>query len=148
MRGTKRASRLLVNSPNEVAVDAQVAASTEQAPGAVPPTGGVPPEDAHTGDSEAKERSASDDLADGLDLLLRAARKAMHSVDPRLEAVAQRALGRLQQFDSEASAAWRERTGTDAEQLEKLATDVGKEIATVVERVANRVESVLGGASK
>jgi hypothetical protein len=138
-----------MNTTNESkALDAQAAAASEQAPGAVPPTGGVPPEDAAANRGSARARSAADDLADGLDLLLRATRKAMHSVDPRLEAMAQRALGRLQQFDSEASTAWHERTGIDPKQVEKLASDAGREIATVVERLATRVESVFGAAKK
>lgn len=138
-----------MTTPNEEASQvAQTAASTERAPGAVPLTGGVPPEDAEANPSGAKERSASDDLADGLDLLLRAARKAMHSVDPRLEAAAQRALERLQQFDSEASSALRERTGIDPKQVEKLAADTGREIASVVERLAKGVEKVFSGSSK
>jgi hypothetical protein len=98
--------------------------------------------------SAVKEQSAAEDLADGLDLLMRAARKATHSVDPRLEALAQRALARLQEFDSGSSALWHERSGVDPRQVEKLATDTGREIAAFVEHVALGVESTLSGSNK
>jgi hypothetical protein len=105
----------------------------------------VPPEEGGLVQSSAKERSAAEDLADGLDLLMRAARKATHSVDPRLEEIAQRALARLQEFDSGSSSLWHERSGIDPRQVEKLATDMGREIAAFVERMALGVESGLTG---
>lgn len=129
-------------------LNAQTAAWTERAPGAVPPTGGVPPEDAGLVQSGVKERSAAEDLADGLDLLLRAARKTTHTVDPRLEAIAQRALARLQEFDSGSSSLWHERSGIDPRQVEKLASDTGREIAAFVERTALGVEAALADKTK
>jgi hypothetical protein len=74
----------------------------------------------------------------------RAARKALRSVDPRLEAATERALERLQELDAKSSASLRERTGIDPKQLDQLAADVGRELAAALERVTSRVEAVLG----
>lgn len=147
--GTNRALSVGVSTSSpSTTLNVQAAAWTERAPGAVPPTGGVPPEDAGRIHSAVKERSAAEDLADGLDLLLRAARKTTHSVDPRLEEIAQQALARLQEFDSGSSSLWHERSGIDPRQVEKLAVDTGKEIAAFVEHIALGVESALAGPSK
>jgi hypothetical protein len=120
------------NDPNDQASDA---------PGAIPPTGGVPPEDAPpVAPGPAGERSASEDLTDGIDLIRRAARKALGSLDPRIEAAAERAVKRLQELDVNAVEELRRRAGPD---VERLATEVGREIEGFVARVAERVESVL-----
>lgn len=141
MKYAKRSTVTSSTSPRDLT--AETSASTAQAPGAVPPTGGVPPEDA-AGAGGATTRSASEDLADGLDLMLRAARKALHSVDPRLEEAAQRALARLQQLDADSSASLRDRSGIDPQQVRDLASEVGRELASTLERVTQRVEAVLG----
>jgi hypothetical protein len=120
-------------------------ASPAGAPGAIPPTGGVPPEDARSASgASAATRSATDDLVDGIDLMLRAARKALHSVDPRIEAAAAEALERLRQLDEQAGEAARQRLGVERGELEKILGDLGRDMASAVERVAKRVDSAFG----
>jgi hypothetical protein len=124
---------------------AQDSAETN-APGAVPPTGGVSPEDAASAPgTQAHERSATDDLADGIDLLRRAARKALRSVDPRIEAAAERALSHLQELDEKTVEPLRQKFGPlDQKRLETLVTEVGREFQSALERVTERVEAALG----
>jgi hypothetical protein len=110
------------------------------APGAVPPTGGVPPEDAGPAAS-ADTRPAADDLADGIDLMLRAARKALRSVDPGIEAAAAQAVTRLQELDSKVMAAARENLGAEQRKLEQLAGDMGRDISAILKRVADRIDA-------
>lgn len=113
------------------------------APGAVPPTGGVAPEDA-AGSSSPDTRSASDDLADGIDLMLRAARKALKSVDPGLEAAAARAVTRLQELDEQVLDSAREQWGAEQQKLEHLAGEMGRDIAALLKRVAERIDTGWG----
>jgi hypothetical protein len=111
------------------------------APGAVPPTGGVPPEDAPPASGSAAEtRSASDDLADGIDLMLRAARKALRAVDPRIEAGAALALQRLRELDEQAEEAARRKLGMDRGELEKMLSELGRDTMAAVERVTKRID--------
>jgi len=110
------------------------------APGAIPPTGGVPPEDAGPS-SSPDTRSATDDLADGIDLMLRAARKALKSVDPGLEAAAARAVTRLQELDTQVLDSAREHLGAEQQKLERLATEMGRDIAAVLRRVAESIDA-------
>ncbi len=94
-------------------------------------------------------RSASQDLADGLELMLRAARKAVKSVDPgKIESLGRRAVGHLENLD-------RKRVGEigkkaarnlDPRRIEEIAEEAGRELLSVVERVAERVESVVSGS--
>jgi hypothetical protein len=117
------------------------------ASGAIPPTGGVPPEDAGPAAKPGHDpQSAGDDLADGIDLLLRAARKALKSVDPRVEAAAQQAVTRLQALDAQAAEALRKNLGVDPRQIDELATEIGRDLVAVVQRVAERVEATFGRA--
>jgi hypothetical protein len=93
-------------------------------------------------------RSASRDLAEGLELMLRAAKKAVKSVDPgRLEALGRRAVQNLENLD-------RKRVGElgrkaaknlDPRRIEEIAEEAGRELLNVVERVAERVESAVAG---
>jgi hypothetical protein len=93
-------------------------------------------------------RSASQDLADGLELMLRAARKAVRSVDPsKIESLGRRAVGHLENLD-------RKRVGElgkkaarnlDPRRIEEIAEEAGRELLSVVERVAERVESAVSG---
>lgn len=117
----------------------------EPAPGAVPPTGGAAPEDAPpAAPGPAHERSATEDLTDGLDLIRRAARKALGSLDPRIEAAAERAVKRLQELDENATVAFRRRANPETlADVERLANEVGQEIEGFVGRVAERIEAVL-----
>lgn len=106
---------------------------SEQAPSDVPPRGA----------GAGHKRSATDDLADGLDLMLRAARKALHSLDPRIEEVGRRALERLQALDATAlETAKRAREQLDMGKLEQAAQDAGREVEKTVERLAKRIETV------
>jgi hypothetical protein len=117
------------------------AVTAPDAPGAVPPTGGTPPEDASpSGDMHERQRSAADDLVDGIDLLLRAARKTLDAVDPRLEAAAAVALERLREIDETVTAEARKKLGADAQQLESIAKELGRELSDAVQRVASRVD--------
>ncbi|HVJ20483.1 MAG TPA: hypothetical protein VM686_33950 [Polyangiaceae bacterium] len=92
-----------------------------------------------------KESSAADDLADGLDLMLRAARKAMRTLDPRIEETARRALERLEQFDASALSEMGKKAAAkvDPQRLEQVAEEAGREIAGAVERVAQRIEEAI-----
>ncbi len=132
----------MANSPNDP--NAQV----PEAPGAIPPTGGVAPEDAPPAADTARERSASEDLTDGIDLIRRAARKALGKLDPRIEAAAERAVKRLQELDTNAVEELRRRAGPEAlADIERLANEVGREIEGFVGRVAERVEAALSKKS-
>jgi hypothetical protein len=94
-------------------------------------------------------RSASQDLADGLELMLRAARKAVRSVDPgKIESLGRRAVSSLENLD-------RKRVGElgkkaaknlDPRRIEEIAEEAGRELLNVVERVAERVESAVSGS--
>jgi hypothetical protein len=116
-------------------------ASPARAPGAVPPTGGVPPEDARpASEGHAPTRSAAEDLTDGIDLMLRAARKTLRSLDPRIEAGAAQALERLRELDEQAEDAARQRFGVERGELEKILNELGRDVVSAVERVAKRID--------
>jgi hypothetical protein len=118
---------------------------TDLSSGAVPPTGGVPPEDAPAaarGPAEAS--SAREDLVDGIELIRRAARKALGALDPHVEQAAERAVTHLRQLDEDAAEVFRKR-GRDLGQLETLVTEFGREVSGLVERVAAKVESAAKG---
>ena len=135
------------NQSRKKDLEGAIAAEVE-APGAIPPTGGVPPQDAPPAFAAREGRSAADDLVDGIDLMLRAARKATRSVEPRIEATAERVVIRLKEFDERVANQSQPRAALDRKQLEAIATDAGREVAALVERVAHRVESVLGRAEE
>lgn len=106
-----------------------------------------PPSDAP---SEDRGRSAAQDLADGLDLMLRAARKAVRHVDPQnVESIGRRALDnlealkkrRVEEIRSEA------RRKLDPRRIEEIAEEAGKELFRVVERVAERVDAIVNRGS-
>jgi hypothetical protein len=83
-------------------------------------------------------------LADGIDLMLRAARKAMRKVDPRIEAAGAQALERLRALDEQAGEMARQRLGVERGELEKILSDLGRDLAATVERVAKRVDGAFG----
>ena len=127
--------------PNPSDVTRPEGTASAGAAGAVPPTGGAPPEDAApSGDMHEEHRSAADDLVDGIDLLLRAARKTMAAVDPRLEAAAAATLERLREIDETVTAEARKQLGADAQQLESIAKDLGRELSDAVQRVTSRID--------
>lgn len=69
----------------------------------------------------------------------------MRSVDPRIEEAAERALNTLQEIDAKAAEPIRRTVGAiDPQRVEALATEAGREIASLIERIAGRVESELG----
>jgi hypothetical protein len=79
--------------------------------------------------------------------MLRAARKTLRSVDPRIEAAAARAVTRLQEFD-DALAADLRRPAKAEPILGKLALDAGREMAGMVEQLAARLEKALAHSAK
>lgn len=127
-------------TPSDESGAAQAAAA--RAPGAIPPTEGVPPEDAPPAGSARQESSAAEDLADGVDLMLRAARKALRSFDPQVERAAERALKQLQELDSNAFEEFSKAGRIDPKKLEQAAEEAGRGIASVLERVTERVDAL------
>jgi hypothetical protein len=102
-------------------------------------------------DRDSGSSSASKDLADGLDLMLRAARKAVKEVDlGRIEDLGRKAKQNLERLDRKAvedlgrKAAQR----LDPRRLEEIAEDAGRELLNVVERVAERVDTVVSGRGR
>jgi len=96
-------------------------------------------------------RSASDDLADGLELMLRAARKAMRGIDPgRIEALGRRAVSSVENLDRRTVGELGRKAARnlDPRRIEEIAEDAGRELLGVVERVADRVESAVSGAQR
>lgn len=111
----------------------------------IPPAEQTPADVPPHGPGAGHERSAADDLADGLDLMLRAARKALHSLDPRIEEAGKKALERLEALDASAlETAKRARERLDVGKLEQAAQEAGREVVKTVERLAERIESVFG----
>lgn len=122
-------------------------AATAHAPGAVPATEGVPPRTGTPANPDGPERSASEDLADALDLLRRAARKSLHAVDPRIEQLAERAVMQLRELDEQALhefSAGRARF----QDLEQAAQQAGRDVLATLERVVEGVDRILRDSSK
>jgi hypothetical protein len=110
------------------------------APGAVPPTGGTAPENAKPVASTSESASSAvEDLVDGIDLLLRAARKTLRAADPRLEAAAESALERLRELDERATIEARKKLGIDTEKIESIAREFGRELTQAVEHITTRI---------
>jgi hypothetical protein len=115
-----------------------------------------------TGDDEqkgAEERdqkedrgpTAARDLADGLELMLRAARKAMRNVDPtKLEDLGRRAIRGLEQVDRQKVQDFGRKAvkNLDPRRVEEVAEDAGRELLAVVERVAERIDGLIGSAGR
>jgi hypothetical protein len=109
---------------------------------AEPKDGATPPEE--------PESSASRDLAEGLDLMLRAARKALSRVNPtRIEAAGRRAVERLESLDPKTVGELGKKAAKnlDPRRIEEIAEEAGRELIHVIERVADRVESAVAGAA-
>jgi hypothetical protein len=99
---------------------------------------------------EPEESPASRDLAEGLDLMLRAARKAMSRVNPtKLEAAGRRAVERLENLDARKVSELGKKAAKnlDPRRIEEIAEEAGRELIHVIERVAERVESAVAGAT-
>lgn len=107
------------------------------------------PEGEQSTDQARPERGASQDLADGLELMLRAARKAVRHVEPgRLEELGRRALGSLENLDKRkvGELGRKAARNLDPRRIEEIAEEAGRELLGVVERVADRVDAVLSGS--
>jgi hypothetical protein len=104
--------------------------------------------------SEADERdptSASEDLSEGLDLMLRAARKALSRVNSsKLEAAGRRAFEKLENLDAKkvGELGRKAAKNLDPRRIEEIAEEAGRELINVIERVADRVETAVGGATR
>lgn len=99
---------------------------------------------------DERSRTAAQDLADGLDLMLRAARKAVRHVDPQnVESIGRRALDNLDALKKRRVEELRNeaRRKLDPRRIEEIAEEAGKELMRVVERVAERVDSVVNRGS-
>lgn len=113
------------------------------------PSGGGGPE-APAGEQE-EARSASSDLADGLELMLRAARKAMRGIDPgRIEELGRRAVSSVENLDRRkvGELGRKAAKNLDPRRIEEIAEEAGRELLGVVERVADRVEGMVSGAQR
>ena len=90
---------------------------------------------------------AVDDLTHGLDLIMRAARKAVRNIDPKhIEELGQRAKRSLEELDREKVRDLGRRAAQtlDPKKIEEIANEAGRELLNVVERVAERVDAVVG----
>ncbi|HMJ14260.1 MAG TPA: hypothetical protein VK524_22750 [Polyangiaceae bacterium] len=105
-----------------------------------------PPEGAKNRTSDA-EQSAADDLAAGLDLMLRAARKALKNIEPaRIEELGKRAMRSVENLDRKAVSELGKKAAKnlDPRRIEEVAEEAGRELMSVIERVAERVEDMIG----
>jgi hypothetical protein len=93
-------------------------------------------EDLDGSDGKASS-SAAGDLADGLELLRKAAEKAGPPRDPRVEEISERALSRLRQVDDPKSTP--EATRVDDSTLQGAAAQAGEEILSLIHRVSHRI---------
>ena len=112
-----------------------------------------PPKDPKDRSSDAPESdrssSASKDLADGLNLMLNAAKKALKNVDSgKIEEVGRRALKNLETLDAKkvGKMGYKAAKNLDPRKIEEVAEEAGKELLNVMERVADRVERIATGA--
>jgi hypothetical protein len=85
-------------------------------------------------------------LADGLELMLRAAKKAARHVDPQnIETIGRRALDNLEALNKKRVDEIKDKAkrSLDRRRIEEIAEDAGKELLRVVDRVAERVDSLV-----
>jgi hypothetical protein len=105
-----------------------------------------------SGETEPSDAtSASQDLSEGLDLMLRAARKALSRVNPgQLEAAGRRAVEKLESLDAKKVSELGKKAAKnlDPRRIEEIAEEAGRELISVIERVADRVESAVGGSTR
>ena len=108
-----------------------------------------PADDRSRAHGEAREASsAAQELADGLDLMLRAMRKAVKEVEAgRIEELGHKARQRLQRFDRRKMEELRRRAATqqDPRRIEDIAEEAGRELLRVVERVTDRFDRAVRG---
>lgn len=99
----------------------------------------------------AGSRGAAQDLADGLELMMRAARKAVKNVDAaRIEDLGRRALRGLDTLDRTKVEQFGRKAARhlDPKKVEEVAEEAGRELLAVVERVAERVETLIGSTGR
>lgn len=113
----------------------------ESAPGAIPATGGVPPQDAGDPVGPVSESHSIDELADGLDLLLRASRRFLAEPNAELESVGQRAVQRLQRLADRAVAS-ADGGRSDRERVAALNGEFGMQVAELTRRLVERIEKL------
>lgn len=93
-------------------------------------------------------RSAVDDLTAGLGLVLSAARKVVQGVEPKkIEELGRRTFSRIDRQRVEALGR-KAKESLDPRHIEELAEDAGRELVRVVERVAERMESILSSSGE
>lgn len=83
--------------------------------------------------------------------MLRAAKKAARKVDPQnIESLGRRALGGLEALNKKRVDELRSKAkrSLDPHRIEEIAEDAGKELLKVVERVAERVDSIVSKGGK
>jgi hypothetical protein len=103
--------------------------------------------DSEKSPSGAGEQSAAEDLAAGVDLMLRAARKALKNIEPgRIEELGKRAMRSVENLDRKAVSDLGKKAAKnlDPRRIEEVAEEAGRELMSVIERVAERVEDMLG----
>jgi len=105
-------------------------------------------------DSEAAsedEPSASRDLADGLDLMIRAARRAMRGFDRgKLEDLGRRAVQSVEDLDPGRVGELGRKAARklDPRKIEEVAQEAGRELMNVIERVSDRIDSMVSGSRR
>jgi hypothetical protein len=116
-----------------MAMIARMTDEPRRGPEGSPPTSEEPP----------PRRSAVDDLTAGLGLVLSAARKVVQGVEPKkIEELGRKTFSRLDREKVEAMGR-KAKERLDPRHIEELAEDAGRELVRVVERVAERMESIL-----
>jgi hypothetical protein len=96
----------------------------------------------------SQQRSASQDLAEGLELMMRAARKAVRGIETsRIDELGRKARTNLERIDRRKVEQFGRKAAQklDPRRIEEIAEDAGRELFKVVERVADRVEGVVEG---
>jgi len=125
------------------AEEQQIQAAADAAPGAIPPTGGMVPEDAQPSRAGAKHHL--DELVDVLGLLLRAARDLDPArSDPRVSELAARSEQTIVLLQALESGAFDEREhAARNERVAAIAATTRAELALVIVRVLSGIRASL-----
>jgi len=110
-----------------------------------------PEPDTRESSTAQRERRPSEDLADGLELMLRAARKAVRGIDPaRIEELGRRAIRSVEGLDRQKvqDLGRKAARNLDPKKIEEVAEEAGRELLAVMERVAERVEGIVAGSKR
>jgi len=132
-----------VQSKQHSWADEQLEAAAGVAPGAIPPTGGMVPEDARP--SHVRTKHHLDELVDALGLLLRAARDLDPArTDPRVSALTTNSEQTIVALQALESGAFNEREHrARMERVAAIAAATRADIAVVVERVLSGIRASL-----